>query len=217
MVQNPAGLNCFGFGSCWVAGLLKMASGITESPCTLICWSFRMFAPPWLECECSRARTSAVQLPDSRGFTAWMATLLAHWTRQAEMRTFWWDTRNWFPTASQTWVLTLKNPMILGGGGQETLDWKLSLERSLIVCRCVSYHAWPARLPLPVAVDMWTEGAQSSEFPASFASFECFMGNQSVWGLPPLVFCSGSVLLTANREGKLLWLRGAERKLPVFM
>lgn len=138
-----------------------------------------------------------------------MATLLTHWTRQAERRTFWWDTRNWFPTASQTWVLTLKNPNDSRGGGEwETLGWKLSREHSLIVCRCVSYHAWPACLPLPVAADVWTEGPQSSEFPASFASFEWFMGNQGVWGLPPLVFCSGSVLLTAHREGKFLWLGG---------
>ena len=32
------------------------------------------------------------------------------------------------------------------------------------------------------------------------------MGNQSLWGLPPLVFSSGSVLLTANWKGKVVLL-----------
>lgn len=68
----------------------------------------------------------------------------------------------------------------------------------------MSHHAGPACLPLPAAVDVQTERAQSSEFPAPSASSVWFMGNQSVWGLRPLVFRSGSVRLTANWEGKFL-------------
>lgn len=98
--------------------------------------------------------------------------------------------------------------MILGGGRRNTNKNpknKTWIENcSLIVRRCVSHHAGPACLPLPAAVDVQTERAQSSEFPAPSASSVWFMGNQSVWGLRPLVFRSGSVRLTANWEGKFL-------------